>query len=215
MFFNEKLKNFCFFIQYYFKLKKVKKMSNRITINTPIGTKICKVNGNSQGWIDEIESISAFTNSSGRSYHLEIKLKKANCWENSSDYVIIDTGEKMEKVKLTKEEFIKRAMNGERFRFKDCEYFYDNTKQNPFRLDDYELKVCWDDLNGENEFEVIPQKPKTKIVKEYIYKTDNDYWKVCDRLMSESEAKSYFTRANFFYDTIYKSTDREFEVEDE
>ena len=39
-------------------------MSNIITINTQIGTKICKVNGNSQGWIDEIESISAFTNSS-------------------------------------------------------------------------------------------------------------------------------------------------------
>lgn len=121
----------------------------------------------------------------------------------------------MEKVKLTKEEFIKRAMNGERFRWNSGEFFYDNSKHNPFRLDDEALKGCWDYLNGENEFEVVQPKPKTKIVKEYIYKTDNDYWKVCDRLMSESEAKSYFTRANFFYDTIYKSTDREFEVEDE
>lgn len=121
----------------------------------------------------------------------------------------------MEKVKLTKEEFIKRAMNGERFRFKGCEYFYDNTKQNPFRLDNDELYGNWCHFNDKNEFEVIQPKPKTIILKEYIYKTDNDYWKVCDRLMSESEAKSYFTRANFFYDTIYKSTDREFEVEDE
>ena len=217
MFFNEKLKIFCFFIQYYFKLKKAKKMSNIITINTPIGTKICKENGsNSQGLIDEIESISA-----GRSYHLEIKLKKANCWEKAFDYVIIDTGEKMEKLKLTNKEFIERSMNGESFVWNKFKYFYDETKDSPFRITNLEsnkessLYSAWVVFDGKNEFEVIQPKLKTKIVKEYIYKRDNDSWKVCDILMSELEAKSYFTRSNFFYDIIYQSTGREFEVPDE
>lgn len=205
MFFNEKLKNFCFFIQYYFKLKNVKKMSNIITINTPIGTKICKVNGNSQGLIDEIESISA-----GISYHLEIKLKKANCWGKAPGYVIIDTGEKMEKAKLTKEEFIKRAMNGERFRFKGCEYFYDNTKQNPFRFDNAELYGNWCHFNGENEFEVIPPKPKTKIIKEWKYRDKNGRIFIHSELLTEEEAKERFEK-----DFYFESTGREFEVEDE
>lgn len=67
----------------------------------------------------------------------------------------------------------------------------------------------------ENEFEVVQPKPKTKIVKEYLYKlVDSGYWEVYNRLIPESEAKSYFSRINFSSDVIYKPTGREFEVDD-
>lgn len=117
----------------------------------------------------------------------------------------------MEKVKLTKEEFIKRAMNGERFRWNGGEFFYDNSKHNPFRLDDDALKGCWDYLNGENEFEVVQPKPKTKIVKEWmISSNNNNYWSIVDTLLTDEEIREYYGSGY-----TYKPTGREFEVEDE
>lgn len=118
----------------------------------------------------------------------------------------------MEKVKLTNEEFIKRAMNGERFRWNGGEFFYDNSKLNPFRLDDDGLKGYWNYLNGENEFEVVQPKPKTKIVKEWMISSNknNNYWSIVDTLLTDEEVREYYGSGY-----KYKPTGREFEVEDE
>lgn len=83
----------------------------------------------------------------------------------------------MEKVKLTKEEFIKRSMNGERFLYNGDIYHYDDSRNYPFRSENLEHSAnsadiigCWNLFNGENEFEIVKEQPKTKIVKEFFYK---------------------------------------------
>lgn len=112
------------------------------------------------------------------------------------------------KVKLTKEEFIKRSMKGEVFELYDCRYFYDSNKINPFRIDDVGLGGCWDNFNGINKFTVVEPKKKTKIVKEWLYKDVLNIWHISGNLFTDEEAKEYFDMPK------YKPTGREFEVED-
>ena len=113
------------------------------------------------------------------------------------------------KVKLTKEEFIKRSMNGEVFELDGYKFFYDNNEKNPFRLEDEDLEDNWSQFNGINEFTVVEPKAKTKIVKEWICRTAINQWHVSDHLFTDDEAKKYFELRT------YKPTGREFEVPDE
>ena len=113
------------------------------------------------------------------------------------------------KVKLTKEEFIKRITNGEVLVLDGYKYFYDEKEKNPFRIqevgmngdkyfydekeissfiiDEIGIDESWGDTDGLNEFTAIESKQKTKIVEEWMYV---DY-------------------------STYKPTGREFEVPDE
>ena len=115
------------------------------------------------------------------------------------------------KVKLTKEEFIKRSMNGEVFELDGYEYFYDKDKINPFRIDECDLKGWWSYFNGKNEFTVVEPKTKTKIVKEWMYNSTGgiSQWYIVDKLMTDNEAKEHFKEHE------HKPTGREFEVPDE
>ena len=115
------------------------------------------------------------------------------------------------KVKLTKEEFIKRSMNGEVFGLDGFLYFYDENEKNPFRFEELGMNESWGDFNGENEFTVVEPEPKTKIVKEWMYKrtVGKCQWHTVDRLMTVEEAKEHFMGV------VYKPTGIEFEVEDE
>ena len=115
------------------------------------------------------------------------------------------------KVKLTKEEFIRRSMNGEVFELDGFFYSYDSSERNPFRIDDMVLDGYWDDFNGINEFTVVEPKSKTKIVKEWIYNIpeDKNQWLTIDKLMTDNEAKEHFGELK------YKPTGREFEVPEE
>ena len=116
------------------------------------------------------------------------------------------------KVKLTKEEFIKRSMNGEVFELYDCKYFYDEKEINPFRIQEAGITESWGDFDGVNEFKVIEPKPKTKIVKEWMYKNmdDDTRWAINSTLRPDKEALEAF-KSNY----IYQPTGREFEVPDE
>ena len=122
----------------------------------------------------------------------------------------------MEKVKLTKKEFIERAMNGEIFAGKEFKYFYDETKDSPFRITNLKSNIessiysNWIIFNGENEFEIIPPQPKTKIVKEWKYRDKNGRIFIHSELLTEEEAKERFEK-----DFYFESTGREFEVPDE
>ena len=109
-------------------------------------------------------------------------------------------------VKLTKEEFIKRSMLGDRFIFNRFEYYFDTTEMNPFRVGRTELNYNWRFFNGRNEFTVVEPEPKTKIVKEWMCKDDYGDWCIISRLMTKEEAMGYFKNH-------YKPTGREFEVE--
>ena len=115
------------------------------------------------------------------------------------------------KVKLTKEEFIKRSMSGEVFKLNDCKYFYDAELDIPFRCDNSYLHGDWRYFNGINEFTVVEPKSKTKIVKEWIYNIpeDKNQWLTIDKLMTDNEAKEHFGELK------YKPTGREFEVPEE
>ena len=115
------------------------------------------------------------------------------------------------KVKLTKEEFIKRSMNGEVFELYDCKYFYDKDESNPFRLDGVDLINNWSQFDGVNKFKVVKPKAKTKIVKEWMHKSavGDNLWFIIDKLMTDEEAKRHFKGLK------YKPTGREFEVPDE
>ena len=115
------------------------------------------------------------------------------------------------KVKLTKEEFIKRSMNGEVFELDGYKFFYNKDKTNPFRMEEQDLKGCWSYFNGETEFTVVEPEPKTKIVKEWMHKSTvgKNQWFIIDKLMTDKEAKEHFRVLK------YKPTGREFEVEDE
>ena len=112
------------------------------------------------------------------------------------------------KVKLTKEEFIKRSMNGEVFIFSGYKYSYDESKNNPFRIEDVGLNGGWEAFNGINEFTVIEPKPKTKIVKEWMFLDVLNIWCIANILITDEEAKEHFGELK------YKPTGREFEVED-
>lgn len=113
------------------------------------------------------------------------------------------------KVKLTKEEFIKRSIKGEVFEFDGYKFFYDKDKTNPFRMEEQDLNGCWDYFNGETEFIVVEPEPKTKIVKEWLYKDVLNIWHISVNLFTDEEAKKYFKMLK------YKPTGREFEAEDE
>ena len=115
------------------------------------------------------------------------------------------------KVKLTKEEFIRRSMNGEVFELDGFFYSYDSSERNPFRIDDMVLDGYWDDFNGINEFTVVEPKQKTKIVKEWMYSEKNKYWCISNMLMTNKEAESFYSK---YTDYIYKPTGRELEVPD-
>ena len=113
------------------------------------------------------------------------------------------------KVKLTKEEFIKRSMHGEMFEFDGYKFFYDSSKIIPFRVDDHDLRGLWCYFDGENEFTVIEPKPKTKIVKEWMFLDVLNIWCIANILITDEEAKEHFGELK------YKPTGRVFEVEDE
>ena len=94
------------------------------------------------------------------------------------------------KVKLTKEEFIKRSMNGEVFELDDFFYFYDSSKKNPFRVEDIGIDGSWGDFNGINEFTVVEPEPKTKIVKEWLYKDVLNIWHISSNLFTDEKQKN-------------------------
>ena len=112
------------------------------------------------------------------------------------------------KVKLTKEEFIKRSMDGEVFEFDSYKYFYDENEKNPFRFEELCMNESWGDFNGKNEFTVVEpkNKTKTKIVKEWMYLDSLGVWHLLDSLLTDKKAKKYFGELR------YKPTGREFEV---
>ena len=62
------------------------------------------------------------------------------------------------KIKLTKEEFIKRSMAGDVFEYIGCRYFYDATKIIPFRFDEEDLLGNWDRFDGKIEFNLVIPK---------------------------------------------------------
>ena len=114
------------------------------------------------------------------------------------------------KVKLTKEEFIKRSMDGEVFEFDGCRYFYDKKEDNPFRVGFVAINNNWRYFKGETEFTVIEPKSKTKIVKEWMYLlNESGMWYIANILITDEEAKKHFEMLK------YKPTGREFEVPEE
>ena len=115
------------------------------------------------------------------------------------------------KVKLTKEEFIKRSMRGEVFELNGYKYFYDEKEINPFRIERMGMNGSWGDFDGVNEFTVVEPKSKTKIMKEWMYSSNviKNQWCLVSRLMTADEAMDYFEALK------YKPTGREFEVPDE
>ena len=113
------------------------------------------------------------------------------------------------KVKLTKEEFIKRSMNGEIFKHDGYCYFYDKEENIPFRCDDSYLHGYWGYFDGINEFTVVEPNKKTKIVKEWMHLDVLKIWHISGNLFTDEEAKEYFRLFK------YKPTGREFEVPDE
>ena len=113
------------------------------------------------------------------------------------------------KVKLTKEEFIKRSMAGEVFEFDSYKYFFFFFEKNPFRFEELGMDESWGDLNAENEFTVIEPKQKTKIVKEWMFLDVLNIWHTSGNLFTDEEAKEHFKVLK------YKPTGREFEVPDE
>ena len=62
------------------------------------------------------------------------------------------------KIKLTKEEFIKRSMAGDVFEESECRYFYDATKTIPFRFNEEDLLGNWDRFDGKIEFTLVIPK---------------------------------------------------------
>lgn len=103
----------------------------------------------------------------------------------------------MEKVKLTKEEFIKRAMNGEVFELNGDKYFYDVNKTGPFRFNDSPLKEAWETIDGKNEFTVVEPETEIESWAEFlVYKSDTDRWlKTMHR--SLDECKKYWESKNY------------------
>lgn len=57
--------------------------------------------------------------------------------------------------KLTKEEFIKRSMAGDRFKFDKSIYCYDKNEIVPFRVDGTALHTGWYKFDGINEFTLV------------------------------------------------------------
>ena len=110
----------------------------------------------------------------------------------------------MEKVKLTKSEFIRRSMKGEAFELAGQKYFYDETIESPFRLNDDMLRSMWAELNGINEFTVV--EPEVEMVT------------VCEWLVTHNKVDYYIAKvlcteetANNKWDNPIK-TGRSFEV---
>jgi len=116
----------------------------------------------------------------------------------------------METVKLTKEEFIKRSMQGEVFEFHKGKYSYDSTKRVPFRVNDVNLDNSWDLFNGINEFTVVKPEPKTEEVFEWMYKNSSGDWHIAGNLYTRKQAHEHF---NDTYGEQYRKTGRSFIVE--
>ena len=113
----------------------------------------------------------------------------------------------MEKIKLDKATFIKRAMNGDVFDWNGRKYCYDAEEKSPFRVNDSSMDYSWHNINGINEFTVVEPKPKTEEVFEYMYKS-LDGWIIDNELMTEEEVKHTYTKS-----TAYKATGRSWIVE--
>ena len=93
------------------------------------------------------------------------------------------------KTTLTKSEFIRRAMNGEVFELDGNKYFYDESRNSPFRYDESPIKYAWDKFNGINEFTVVEPEPETVTVYEWIagHPMRESYF-ISDMLFTEEEA---------------------------
>jgi len=94
----------------------------------------------------------------------------------------------MKTFKLTKEEFIRRSMDGDKFEFNGSLYHYDQTKSVPFKIDNITLGYGWDTFNGINEFTLVEPKPKTE--KQWLWRNlDNSgTWVVSQGFYSEKIA---------------------------
>ena len=110
------------------------------------------------------------------------------------------------KVKLTKEEFIKRSMKGEVFKHDGDIFYYDAKHINPFRWGDEDLKGLWVYFDGEREFTIVEPKPKTKIIKEFLYLNNTNMIETI--WLSDNEVLKYFASSYYLF------TGREFEVPD-
>ena len=94
----------------------------------------------------------------------------------------------MEKVELTKSEFIRRSMNGEVFELNGQKYFYAESDEEPFRLDLDGLNGLWRSLDGINEFTVVEPEVEMITVYEWVVtKNKVDYY-ITNILYSEEEA---------------------------
>ena len=65
----------------------------------------------------------------------------------------------MKTTTLTRKEFIERSMKGEVFSRQGTEYYYDETETIPFRFGTSPLYGCWDNFDGETEFEIVEPEP--------------------------------------------------------
>lgn len=77
----------------------------------------------------------------------------------------------MKPFSLTKEEFITRSMAGEVFLDKNLSrFYYDNSKKQPFRLNDVPLTAAWSIFNGQELLTV--EKPKPRIERRWKWRKD-------------------------------------------
>lgn len=86
-----------------------------------------------------------------------------------------------DEIALSKEDFIRFAIEGYEFSFLSCIYSYDDSFDNPFRVDSGGLQIHWININSKNKFKVVksPYEFEWKCYKcikngiAYFVETDN------------------------------------------
>lgn len=88
---------------------------------------------------------------------------------------------------LTKEEFIKRSMNGEVFINREDRYFYDKGEYDPFMVNNSALDGAWSNFNGKTLFTL--EEPKPIIERRWRWLSDTSkYTEVSARYYSDKES---------------------------
>jgi len=102
----------------------------------------------------------------------------------------------MKTFKLTKGEFIKRSMAGDKFIYDNNIYYYNNDEKLPFRFDGTSLHEAWQFINGSNEFTLVKPKPKTE--KQYLWRYNNlGDWKNTATYYSEKDSRDDWVKLEY------------------
>ena len=116
----------------------------------------------------------------------------------------------MKQFTLTKEEFITRSMAGEVFLDKNLSrFYYDNSKEQPFRLNNVPLTTAWYIFNGQKLFTL--EQPKPKIERRWKYRKDCKEGDTHETSIYVSD--EYAKENRFLKDKWYKAEDCFIDVE--